>query len=756
MVRTTFKKLFATYGKGPWRILSVFVLVLILEVPIVAHAGATDALFNFVGCVGSPITCAFSGIGYAIYELIGVFLSITAFLFNIIISETVFGFAAFLGKNGGIYAGWGVLRDVANIGLIFGFVFMGVATILDIHGYEVKKTLPRLIIFAVLLNFSLLASQAIIDVSNVLSAALYSQSINQDGSGCLKKSFLDTSCAANPNYGVAGMIMGDSKVNTVIHPGFKYDFGLTGYLGLSVVELVLMMVLIAMAIMLMTRAVVLVFLMVLSPIGFAGLAVPFLEGYAKKWWDTLLAQSFFAPVLLLLVFVGLKIGEGVAASNPDLFSAPLTDMFNPSGPGTFSTLFLFALVIGFLITALTVAKEMGAYGAAFATNIATKAVSYPFAVLGRETVGRGAAALRKAYNVKAGQRAQKHALWKPTTLGGKVGKWAVGFAGTAVDDGINSGLKGASGAKIGGFQSHDDREKELKERGKELHLALEGQDLKDALDKAQSGNPADKEEAEGRAREMNLHGLEEAIKTMSDEQVKKLGEVLSPEKFAKLMDSKEVPEDVQHKMGTARFARYDESNAKDLTTKDLVQLAKADNEKFKRIIQHDTTEFKSALKETQLEALDKSDDLSDSLRKMARQNTPAGRIERGHPESLQIWNNMNAETKMKVEAEVIVKNKQLLKAFDASAIQAALTKNKFNPKQLEQLRTELLTTTGKQREDIEAYFAKNPFSAGQMNWKVKAPPAAPAGGGTQSSNANNYRSAGGAAGDNTRNRGRRI
>ena len=50
-----------------------------------------------------------------------------------------------------------------------------------------------------------------------------------------------------------------------------------------------------------TRCVVLAFLMVTSPIGFAGMAIPPLHEMATKWWDQLLKQSFFAPIFILLI-----------------------------------------------------------------------------------------------------------------------------------------------------------------------------------------------------------------------------------------------------------------------------------------------------------------------------------------------------------------------------------------------------------------------------------------------------------------------
>ncbi len=61
---------------------------------------------------------------------------------------------------------WGILRDIGNIVILFGFILMGVMMILDLESFNVRKALPRLLIFAVLLNFSLFASEAVVDVAN--------------------------------------------------------------------------------------------------------------------------------------------------------------------------------------------------------------------------------------------------------------------------------------------------------------------------------------------------------------------------------------------------------------------------------------------------------------------------------------------------------------------------------------------------------------------------------------------------------------
>ena len=69
--------------------------------------------------------------------------------------------------------GWPFVRDFANMFFILILVFIGLATILKLGDYGAKKALPRLIIIAILLNFSLVIVGFIVDISNIISAGFF-------------------------------------------------------------------------------------------------------------------------------------------------------------------------------------------------------------------------------------------------------------------------------------------------------------------------------------------------------------------------------------------------------------------------------------------------------------------------------------------------------------------------------------------------------------------------------------------------------
>lgn len=156
---------------------------------------------------------------------------------------------------------------------------------------------------------------------------------------------------------------------------------------LAIFVLVTALVLLAGSIMLIIRVVVLSLLMVTSPIGFAGMAIPKLQGMASMWWSKLMSQAFFAPVYLLLIFISIKLTEGLMDGEATLANAMIGNQ-GTSVAGNMQVVMVFLIVIGFMIGSLMAATKMGAMGAKFATSAAGGMTLGAAGFVGRRTVGR--------------------------------------------------------------------------------------------------------------------------------------------------------------------------------------------------------------------------------------------------------------------------------------------------------------------------------------------------------------------------------
>jgi len=64
--------------------------------------------------------------------------------------------------------GWGIIRGLTNILIVLGLVAIALATILRIESYQMKKTLPSLLIVALLINFTPMLCGLMIDASNIV------------------------------------------------------------------------------------------------------------------------------------------------------------------------------------------------------------------------------------------------------------------------------------------------------------------------------------------------------------------------------------------------------------------------------------------------------------------------------------------------------------------------------------------------------------------------------------------------------------
>lgn len=483
-------------------------------------------------------------IGYQILSLFAWFTGIAGVLLNAAVYYTVVQMASFVDNMGAIVVAWKVLRDVGNIILIFGFIAIGLATILDIQSYNAKKMLVRLIIVAVTVNFSLFAARAIIDVGNVFAYQFYAQmaDVNKINSDQANVALFDTT-----NEGVSNAIMGmiglqtfyvsDSASSKTIK--MLSNNALVAFIFGSMLFIVAAFVLFALAFMLIARFVILVFLMILSPVGFVGLIVPNMEGLAEKWWSTLIAQSAVAPVLLLMVLISVTLmttgqGGGVFGNTGGQSFGAAFDLEATDSQwiGTANMILGFLISMGLLMASLIIAKQAGAFGASFAIGASRRLTSLalsPVRVVGRETVGRGAAALNKRYEKMIGGNPKALAVLRALN----------------VDQGLTKGFAAVS-------KDFNDRKKADKERADHVGHAAHSTEVRNKLNKAIASNPG---AVSGLLRGMNKTELREYLQDAKSSERAAVAEALSAKQYADLIDDDKVGSDVRYDLESGRYRK---------------------------------------------------------------------------------------------------------------------------------------------------------------------------------------------------------
>lgn len=409
------------------KILGVFFAIFLISIPIyasaqfflpwnaistvstVANAVNPEAIFfkivnNLLASLSQLLLIVSSWIIYAAGEALEVSMQVSVSSFST------------YANNPGVKLAWETFRNIANMAFIFILLYIAIGTILGLSNINTKKMLARVIIIALLLNFSFFFTRVIIDVSNLLAVGFFNQ-------------VTQTQCTGGPAGSIAGAFMCKMGINSVYSPETFENLknaalGLPGWDGAikilafgilgSIFMIIAAFVFGAACIMFIARTVILIFLILLSPLAFIAMALP-TDKYSKEWWGKLFDQCIFAPAFLAFIWAVLQI-VGTLNINPDL-AATITGVTDANGlsgqpaPGAGQTFLNFGIIIALIITALVVAKRTGAYGAGGALRALGGAGKWAK----RQTI-RGAAYWPQYGIAKLDEAVSKRA-WSQTAVG---------------------------------------------------------------------------------------------------------------------------------------------------------------------------------------------------------------------------------------------------------------------------------------------------------------------------------------------------
>lgn len=253
--------------------------------------------------------------------------------------------------------GWIVVRDVCNMFFVLILLVIAFATILGKEEYNAKKTLPKLIQAAVLINFSKMFCGLMIDVANVMMLT-FVNAFKEIGSG----NIID--------------MLGITKV-VKIGAGGTGEIGFTqivsAYIFGLIYVLIATVVVASMLGMLVMRVVMIWIYVVLSPAAFFLQAVPGKgQSYATQWWTRWTSNLIVGPVIaffLWLSFAALQTNPDVSPlENVDADGQGLQEVQSQTGgeqapiaseAGTPAALAKFAIAIGLLLGGMKIAQEVG-------------------------------------------------------------------------------------------------------------------------------------------------------------------------------------------------------------------------------------------------------------------------------------------------------------------------------------------------------------------------------------------------------------
>lgn len=335
-------------------------------------------------------------------------LTIIGLGFDAIIEFTIIDFTTlFQQVELGINEVWKSFRDIANIVMIAMFVFVAFAVILNVAAFGIKQFGVKILVVALLINFSLFFTKVIIDASNIV-AFQFTKAIGievssggtvarlNDASGTLGSvsdkvvnsqigSAIDEVHEIEQE-GVAGAIMQRVGISNAIDSRSLMkvyeEKGTASMFFYSLMTSVFMIAIAAVLFfglaLLLVRIVMFFFLMITSALAFAAFMTPKLDGWWDKWWAALIKYALFGPLFMLFIWATLRVTSGLTGGNfADL-------IISPSGEA-WKGIMTLVIVLGLLYASTKVANELSIIGSTWATNAAKKTGS-----LGLRAIGIGA------------------------------------------------------------------------------------------------------------------------------------------------------------------------------------------------------------------------------------------------------------------------------------------------------------------------------------------------------------------------------
>lgn len=424
--------------------------------------GADTSCSGFTGFWGSPFICVTRlvsvMVGSFLISISALFLALADMLFNWSVDNTIllFSSSVFDKVKDGVNAGWTAMRDIANIVIIGMFTFIAISTILGIEAYGAKKMIARVLVIAVLINFSLLFTKIIIDTSNFTASQFYASAngyatigdaqidatARSSGTAVnINSGDLQTTSASGlqeqfRNKGIGGAfigLLGVTSLGSTIKALDKIADSSTGGWYIALAHGLLAFVLLAGAgcvlfygaYLLISRAVLFIFLMVTAAGAFATHLIPKMDDSEygwSGWWSSLLHNAALAPILMILLWITLKVSSTVAKQPGGLLGNLVTENASSVDVGAlFSYFIILGLLFGSLKLASKWAHKVGGLGltGSILSSLATAPLAlgsrFIAAPLARKYIGGGAAARSMVLDHDIKEGAKRASLLQPGT-----------------------------------------------------------------------------------------------------------------------------------------------------------------------------------------------------------------------------------------------------------------------------------------------------------------------------------------------------
>lgn len=321
-----------------------------------------------VGAVPDAVVSAtMSLLGFLLMPLISLLGKILIVLIDILIQ--IASYNDFI-NAAAVDKGWVIMRDVGNMFFIVILMAIAFGTILKIEAYHYKKLLPKLLIMAILINFSKMLCGLMIDFGQV-AMMTFVNAFKDAAAGNLIGAF-----------GLREMMVLRSATSVTIS-----EAEVAGALILALVMLsIAVAVVCVMLFVLLGRIIALWILVILSPIVYVASAAG-LTKYTSQWWSSFSKYVIVGPVLAFFLWLSmammqqetdwLKIKE--IESQEELLQQRTQTQDDQgmiyasiSSVSSSESILSFMVAIAMLIGSLAATQQLGVVGSQMAGNLKSK------------------------------------------------------------------------------------------------------------------------------------------------------------------------------------------------------------------------------------------------------------------------------------------------------------------------------------------------------------------------------------------------
>lgn len=240
-------------------------------------------------------------------------------------NSIVTGLAKTSGEGSTLYQAWSFFRNVANILFVIAmlFVIFSQITGFGIDNYGIKKILPKLIVTAIIVNFSYIICGIIVDISNMAGDALRGifENIAHNTTGTPDRSTI-TQSAMEIITSIAAVAAGSTAIALPLISGAQaiaggsflaFMFPILAFVGSAALAGIFAML------MLGLRQALIIIMISISPVAFVLYAIPNTNGMFKKWFSLFRTLLILYPVFCFMVGGGFLVSTIIIQSSNEFY-----------------------------------------------------------------------------------------------------------------------------------------------------------------------------------------------------------------------------------------------------------------------------------------------------------------------------------------------------------------------------------------------------------------------------------------------------